>query len=102
VETGSGEQPIFAARPKLQADFKDEARGSIHPVPALATDARRPSEISDRSASRYAAYSKSRRRKMQLLGAASSTAGLHQIAKDSDSGSLALSGLLSSPDLWEI
>ena len=30
------------------------------------------------------------------------SAGLHQIAKDPDSGSLALSGLLSSPDLWEI
>src|SRR5439155_24886396 len=27
---------------------------------------------------------------------------LYQIAKDPDSGSLALSGLLSSPDLWEI
>jgi len=30
------------------------------------------------------------------------SAGLRQIAKDPDSGSLALSGLLSSPDLWEI
>ena len=28
--------------------------------------------------------------------------GLYQIAKDPDSGSLALSGLLSSPDLWEM
>ena len=35
-------------------------------------------------------------------GLALSSADLHQIAKDSDSGALVLSGLLGSPDLREL